>query len=167
MASPSYAEKDKSELTAEQKNSVAMLNYLTVLTAEINESKNSRLYLENVYSSLINTTNPEAVDVKTQTRLDKLLDTIENYRMIDVKRDRLQYIYEQNRAKAVRSAVPNPLGLLSATNSMSLTGIAASALYMTVDSVTSYKSTTNELDMKYLEGLGTIKRLSLEEVFGY
>jgi len=24
-----------------------------------------------------------------------------------------------------------------------------------------------ELDMKYLEGLGTIKRLSLEEVFGY
>ena len=151
MASPSYAEKDKSELTAEQKNSVAMLNYLTVLTAEINESKNSRLYLENVYSSLINTTNPEAVDVKTQTRLDKLLDTIENYRMIDVKRDRLQYIYEQNRAKAVRSAVPNPLGLLSATNSMSLTGIAASALYMTVDSVTSYKSTTNELDMKYLE----------------
>lgn len=146
------AEKKQSgQLSAEQKNSIAMLNYLTVLTTEINESKNSRLYLENAYSTLINCTNPEAVDVKTQTRLDNLLDTIESFRMVDVKRDRLQYIYKQNQAKAIRSAIPNPLGLLSATNSMSLSGIVASGLYMTVDSVTSYKSAKQDLDMKYLE----------------
>ena len=45
-----------SELTQKQKNSIEMLNYLTTLSQEINNSKNSRLYLENTYSALINNT---------------------------------------------------------------------------------------------------------------
>ena len=36
---------------------------------------------------------------------------MEKYRMIDVKRERLQYIYEQNQAQAIRAAIPNPMGL--------------------------------------------------------
>ena len=43
-------------LTAEQNNSVVMLNYLTTVTTEINESSNSKLYLENAYSSILNNT---------------------------------------------------------------------------------------------------------------
>lgn len=89
-------------LSEEQTNAIAMLNYITVLTQDVNASKNSRLYMEEAYSSLINNTYPSAVDSRTLSQLTSLLDVMEGYRMIAVKRDRLQYIYEQNQAQAIR-----------------------------------------------------------------
>ncbi len=47
---------EEKELTIEQKNAIAMLNYITVLTQEINSSKNSRVCMEDAYSTLINNT---------------------------------------------------------------------------------------------------------------
>ena len=132
------------ELTDEQKKSMAMLNYLAVLTQEINASKNSRLYLENAYTSLIGNTHPNAVDYRTQNQLTGLLDTLEAYRMVAVKRDRLEYLYEQNQAKAIKAAIPNPLGLLSATRSISPLQLVASVAYMAVDSAASYSAAKEE-----------------------
>ena len=146
------SEQDESEtLTTEQNSSIAMLNYITTLTQEINASKNSRLYLEEVYSSLISNTNPNAVDYRTQGQLESLLDTLEDYRMLSVKRDRLQYIYEQNKAQAIREAVPNPVGLLSAASSGNWVKFALSVGYMAVDSYASYESASSEAEMKYLQ----------------
>ena len=97
-------------LTPTQRNSISMLNYLTVLTQEVNSSSNSKLYLEQANSTIYNNTYPNAVDNRTLGQLNTILDTIEKYRMTAVKRDRLEYIYEQNQAQAVRDALPNPLG---------------------------------------------------------
>lgn len=138
-------------LTGEQANAIAMLNYITVLTQEINASKNSRLYMEEAYTSLINNTYPNAVDSRTLSQLTGLLDTMEAYRMVAVKRERLQYIYEQNQAQAIRAAVPNPLAMLSAIQSYRPSKIAASLAYMVVDSITSYTAYTAETDLQYLQ----------------
>lgn len=138
-------------LTDEQKNAIAMLNYITVLTQEINASKNSRLFMEEAYSSLINNTNPSAVDSRTLSQMTGLLDTMERYRMVNVKRDRLQYIYEQNQAQAVRAAVPNPMGLMSAVHSFRPSKLIASVVYMAVDSYTSYTAYTKESDLQYIK----------------
>lgn len=143
---------DQSVLSETQRNSMAMLNYLAVVTESINSSKNSRLKLEETYSTLINNTYPNAVDDRTLAQLESLLDTINQYRMVDVKRERLQYIYEQNQAQAIRSAVPNPLGLLSAVESGSLAKLATSVIYMAVDSYASYQSATASADLEYLKG---------------
>lgn len=133
-----------------QRNSIAMLNYLTVLTQEINASANSRLYLESAYSSLLNNTYPNAVDSRTLTQLNSLLDTLENYRMVAVKRERLQYIYEQNRAKGIRAALPNPVSQLGMIVSMNPAKMVASLAYMAFDAYTSYTTYTNETDLQYL-----------------
>jgi len=138
-------------LTDQQRNAIAMLNYITVLTQDIIASKNSRLFMEEAYSSLINNTYPNAVDSRTLSQLTGLLDTMENYRMIAVKRDRLKYIYEQNQAQAIRAAVPNPIGMISAVQSFRPSKIAASIVYMAVDSITSYASHTAEADLQYLK----------------
>ena len=138
-------------LTTEQQNAIAMLNYITVLTQDINASKNSRLYMEEAYSSLINNTYPNAVDSRTLSQMTGLLDTMESYRMLDVKRERLQYIYEQNQAQAIRAAIPNPLGLLSAVQSFSLKKLAVSIVYMAVDSITSYNSYKSQAELQYLQ----------------
>ncbi len=48
---------------------------------------------------------PNAVDTKTQAQITSRMDTIDGYRMIAEKRRRLEYIYEQNRAQAMRQAM--------------------------------------------------------------
>ena len=84
---PSIAGETAQMLTAEQKNAIAMLNYITVLTQDINKSKNSKVYMENAYSNLVNNIYPNSVDDRTLDQLQGLLDTMERYRMIDVKRE--------------------------------------------------------------------------------
>jgi hypothetical protein len=144
-------EETSENLTSTQRNSINMLNYMSVLTQEINEADGDQMLLETVYSSLVNDIYPNAVDTKTQAQMTSLMDTIENYRMISVKRERLEYIYEQNRAQALRQAIPNPIGLLSAVQSGSLFKAAASVLYMAVDSASSYKSATSQADLQFIK----------------
>lgn len=139
------------KLTPQQRNAINMLNYLRALAQEIRASSNSRLYLEECYSTLLNNTHPNAVDLATLDEVMSLLDTLEKYRMIAVKRERLQYIYEQNKAQAIRDAVPNPMGLLSAVGSFSPAKLAASVLYLAVDAVTSYQSSSAAADLQYLQ----------------
>ena len=83
------------QLSTNQKNSIALLNYLMVLTQEINSSQNNKLYLEGVFSSIVNNTNIDVIDSASKDQIDMLLDTIEGYEMIKEKRDRINYIYEQ------------------------------------------------------------------------
>ena len=80
---PSIAGETAQVLNAEQKNAIAMLNYITVLTQDINKSKNSKVYMENAYSNLVNNIYPNSVDDRTLDQLQGLLDTMEKYRMID------------------------------------------------------------------------------------
>lgn len=138
-------------ITVTQRNSINVLNYITFLSQEINDAKDSRVFLETAYSALINNTYPNAVDARTQAQITSLLDTLEGYRMITVKRERLEFIYEQNRAQALRQAIPNPLALLSVVQSGSLLKAAASVLYMTVDSAAKYSSASSQADMQYLK----------------
>lgn len=139
------------ELNDAQKNSIAMLNYLACLSQEVNSSKNSRLFLEEAYASLINNTNPEKVNELTESHMSSLLDIIEKYRMVNIKRERLQYLYDQNKAKAIQQAMPNPVALLSLTNARNLKSLAASAIYMAIDSVNSYNTYNDELDQEFLQ----------------
>lgn len=142
---------ETNDLNSVQENSIAWLNYLAMLSQEINSSKNSKLYLEEAYAALINNTNPANVNELTESHLVSLLDIIEKYRMIAVKRDRLQYIYEQNQAKALKAAVPDPVGLLSATVALDVKGIISSLIYMGIDSYSSYSAYSNEINQEYLK----------------
>ena len=138
------------DTTQEQKTALAMLNHLTVLSQETNDSKNSRLFMEQAYSELINNTYPNSVDSRTLSRLTRLTDTMERYRMISVKRERLQYIFEQNQAQAIRSAIPNPLGMLSTVHSLTPARLVASVVYMAVDAAASYESAKAQAELQYL-----------------
>ena len=138
-------------LTPTQRNNINMLNYMTVLAQEVNESKGNQLFLESAYSSLVNDIYPNSVDQETQAQITRLMDTINEYRMIEVKRKRLEFIYEQNRAQAMRQAIPNPVALLSAVQSGSVLKAALSVLYMAVDSVSSYQSATSQADLQYIK----------------
>ena len=141
----------ESALTTEQKNSVNMLNYLMALVTEINASTGSRVYLQDAYMELFNNTDPGVVDEFTSQQYAEISDLLEGYRMIEVKRERLSYIYEQNNAAAIRSAMPDPLSILNVIQSGNALKVLVSSLYLAVDSVSSYNEYTTELDMQYLQ----------------
>ena len=137
--------------TIEQQNSINMLNYLVALVTEINSSTGSRVYLEEVYLDLLNNTDPSMVNDYTLQQYNSILDLLEGYRMIDVKRERLEYLYNQNRADNLRAAMPSPLSMLNVVESQNALKAMASLVYLAVDSVNSYKSSTSELDAQYLQ----------------
>lgn len=139
------------EMDEQQKNAINMLNYVRALVQEINDSSNNSIYLEELYSALLNNTHPNAVDQETLDEVLRLLDDLEGYRMISVKRERLQYYYEQNKAQAMREAIPNPLGLLSAVNSYSKTKLITSLVYMAVDSVANYQTASSQAEIEKLQ----------------
>lgn len=147
---PPEEQKDEYGLTEQQRNSFSMLYYLAITAEEIRISKDNRLILDDIYTSLLNDINPGAIDETTQDHLKNLRDIIKSYISISVKRDRLQYIYNQDKAETIRSAVPNPLAILSMTNSFDWKKLAVSAVYTVVDSYNNYKSANEAADQEFL-----------------
>lgn len=139
------------KLSAKQRNSINMLNHLAYITGQINNDHKSRAFLDQVYSRLIDDTNPNVVDIRTQAEYEAICNTLHDYSFIDTKRERLSYLYDQSKAQNVRALMPNPLGLLSSTASYSLPKLVSSLSYMVVDSISSYSTANNAADMKYLE----------------
>lgn len=137
-------------LTDTQRNSINMLNYMSTLTQKVTVDRKNQLALETVYNSFDNLY-PNSVDRNTQAQITSLMDTIQEYRMVSVKRERLQYIYEQNQAQAYRKAIPNPMGLLSAVQSGSKIKMAAAVIYMVADSATSYAAARSQADIDFLK----------------
>ena len=139
------------ENDVDQDSYIAMLNYVALMNDEINTSSNNKVMLDEVYASLMNNTAPHAIDSRTQVQLNNMLQTIDNYRMIDVKRERIEYLYQQAQAEALRAAVPNPIGLLSGVKSVNLVQLVASGVYMAIDSKARYDSAKAQATNDYLK----------------
>lgn len=150
VVSPDVPDNTTDIFTQKQLNSVAMLNYLAIIAEEIYVSKDNRLLLEDIYTSLLINTNPDKIDEITQDHLNNLLDIIKEYRMIALKRDRLQFVYNQDKANAIKSAVPEPLAIMSVFKSSNWIQLVASIAYTAVDSYNNYKSDADNADYEFL-----------------
>ena len=141
---------DDTGLTWQQKNSFSMLYYLAITAEDIRISKDNRLVLDDIYTALLNDINPGAIDETTQNHLRSLRDIIKSYRSISIKRERLEYLHNQDKAKAIRSAVPNPISVLSMANSLDWKRLAIAAALTTVDSVKNFVNAKDSADQEYL-----------------
>ncbi len=161
-------------LTQKQLSAISMLNYLSVLSMEINKSSNSKLYLDNAYSAIVNNVNPNSVDKYSMEQIRSLLSTINAYQSIARKRERLQYIYQQNQAKAMQNAIPNPMSVLNVVQSGNPAKALVSVVYMAVDAKSSYDSYVSEVESKYMQDGWVLDDLAAEnlnesraDAFGY
>ncbi|MBQ8150434.1 MAG: hypothetical protein IJ041_07935 [Clostridia bacterium] len=144
-------------LTDTQRNSINMLNHLVVLTTEMNASRNNRLYLEETYSQVLNNFNPEMVDKGTQEELGFILSKLESYRLVTVKRERIQFLYEREQAQAIRAAIPSPLSLMNAIQSFNPTKLLVSVAYMAMDSITSYAAFNSSVELGFIQSNWDLK----------
>lgn len=138
-------------LTDHQRNVLAMHNHLAVVTQEINDSKDGRMFLEEAYNALFENTNPESVDDRTEEYLMDLLNAIEKYRFNDVKRERIQYIYEENKANIIMQAVPHTASTVaSAAASYAINQDPVTLAKAAIGSVGEY-SNVHLLEQEYLK----------------
>jgi hypothetical protein len=119
--------------------SIAMLNYIGTQTVIIEQSKNNRLLLEEIFNKFVNNTNPSVIDIQTQGYLKNLLDNIDSLRLITIQREKLQFIYENQKAQALSQSMPNPLYLLALKDKKPLDIIMTVSL-MAIDSVVRYNT---------------------------
>lgn len=142
---------DNNSLSYQQINSIVMLNYLSVLTENIMLSPNNRLILENSYSTLYNNIFPNSVDKETQTQITNLMRTINSLEMNDTKRNRIQYLYDQGQAQAMRSAIPSPMAILNVVQSDNPLKAIVSVASLSLNSYTGYQSAVSAAEFQFLQ----------------
>lgn len=104
-----------------------------------------------MYDVVYEELNLDAVDAETQKYVKRLAKTITKLKISEDKRKRIEYIWQQERASAMKSAIPNPLGVFSAIKSLSLADLALSGLYIIADSVTGYQYAINSANLNYVK----------------
>lgn len=147
---PTEPTEPEPEITVVQQNSINMLNYLAFIAEEIYIAKDNRLILEDIYTSLLNEINPGTIDNITQDHLRNLRDVIERFLNIETKREQLLYIHNQNKAASMRSAVPDPLAILSMANSLDWKRLVTSVAFTVVDSYNNYRTASENADQDFL-----------------
>ena len=158
-------------LTSEQRNALAILNYLTVVSQEINASAQSRLYLEQVYDSLIDNLYPNAVtDKQTLAQVNALLDTMNKYRMIASQRERVEMTYAHQQAQTVKDVlaklVPDTTTWTEALATRSWTGFGLTIGKSLLSNIISQRSDLLKLVSKSedLQYLSDVWKLDDEEM---
>ena len=125
-----------------QISALSMMNYLMVLTKEINDSKESRLYLDSVHSSMVNNLNLNAISPTTADEINKLFDTIGEYQMIADKREALQFLNEQVQGTELMNNIQAPLNripdLAVSYSDKNYVALVANVMYLTGDVVNIY-----------------------------
>ena len=141
-----------------------MMCYLAIVAEEIRSSKDNRLVLDDIYTSLINDINPRAVDENTQEHLQNLLDIIKSYRKLTLKRERLQFIYNQEKAAAMRNAIPSQLTVHAMSSALDWKRLAISVAYGVVDSYRNYKNATQNADKNFIMNAWDLDDQEMEAV---
>lgn len=157
---------DEYGMTATQRNSISMLYYLAITAEQIRTAKDSRLTLDDIYTSLLNDINPGAVDKTTQGHFEEVRYNIKKLMNVNTKRERLLYIYNQDKANSIRSAIPNPVAILSTVGAPNWRRFVASVAYTVADSYNNYKNANDAIDQAYLISGWALDDSELEAVRG-
>ena len=116
LLSPIFSQ-NYNDLTKEQKDALALVNYFSSVQEEVYSYKKNKAYLDELYSNLRNYTKLSTLDNESKDEFLKIMDTIHEYGMIDTKRERLEFLLENQKSEAIKSAVPSPLSVLNVVQS--------------------------------------------------
>ncbi len=104
---------------------INLLNEFTYYTTLVKE-ENSRIGLDSLYDDLLNNYDPQSIDSTTNDRMLSLLNTITNLKIINLKKERLEIIYDYKRSQTISSAIPS---VFSVIGSVKYLGDAAKSFH--------------------------------------
>ena len=142
----------KSNATIQQ--SVEMLNYISTLSERIKTNKSNRLELNEIRDEIYNNIIPLSIDETTQKKItgdNGFLDTIQEFTLIGLQRDRIEYIAQKQKTQALQAAVPNPVYILSITQSGNPYQIAVSLVSTVASSFMNYESVKQSQELQIMQ----------------
>lgn len=134
--------------------SVEMLNYISTLSERIKENKDNRLQLNQIRDEIYNNIIPSSIDARTQeiiTGSGGFLDSIQSYQLIGLQRERLEYVAEKQRAQALKSAIPDPIYVLSIMQAKNPMKMVVSIVATTASSALNYNAAKNALELENMQ----------------
>jgi hypothetical protein len=131
---------------------IALLHYLATeayLTQQYNEDS---LILEDIFNRLENYTEPGMLDDSARRQFQNIFNRITDFQVQDINREKIRYVRDHARARAIRQAVPSPVFFLSLTNNFKdPIALAVNLVGMAVQSATSYLDANEQSDLRYYE----------------
>lgn len=151
--------------TQEQKNTLAMLNYLGLVTEQIHSVSDSRLMLEEIYDALLNDFTISSIDNEANAYLDDAKNTIKNLLNIGARREYLQYVYNQEKAAAIIETVPHPLTIDTIASSGSPAELAIGTTLSVISAVLKYKAASDSAKNNYFLGEWELDEATRNEIY--
>ena len=130
-----------------------MVNEIYYISEQVISESNNRTFLDDAYSHLFNNLNLRLIDDETRTQVTRLMTAIEQYRMIDIKRERLDIVYDYQKSSTIASAVPNPINMIGSLAMITVSPVSAIAgiVGTAASSMAMYSATMEQVDLDMLE----------------
>ena len=144
-------------LSIEQRSSMAMMNFLAYAVQNINDSRRSRITLEEVFDDLLNNVEKSSIDGRSLQEFNKIFDTIKTYRMNAIAFERLEFISGQTNAAALLALVPNPIEVVASVAQNGTLITLAGLAFSTFDKVTESSALSSAEEAAYLEKKWTLE----------
>lgn len=133
--------------------SLNLVNEIIYISEQVISESNNVTYLDEAYSHLYNNLNLTLVDDETRSQVANMMDAIEKYRMIEIKRDRLNTIYDYQKSMNIAAAVPDPINLIGSLAMITANPVGAIAglVGTAASSATMYAAASAQMDLSMLE----------------
>lgn len=133
--------------------SLNLVNEIIYISEQMISESNNVTYLDEAYSHLYNNLNLTLVDDETRSQVANMMAAIEKYRMIEIKRDRLNTIYDYQKSMNIAAAVPDPINLIGSLAMITANPVGAIAglVGTAASSATMYAAASAQMDLSMLE----------------
>jgi hypothetical protein len=129
-----------------------LLNYIATEAALTQEYQEDSLILADIYNRLENGVEPGILKPVDRNVIIDLFNAITDFKKLDIRRERIRYLRDKARARAVQQAIPSPIFFLSLANNIrDPISLVVNIIGMTAQSVTSYLSATEQAELAFYE----------------
>ena len=132
------------------RKSILLLNYVALKSQEIDSNRTNRIRLNDIQLEIVDNLTYQVDDI-TQQELNNLWDSIDKYKLNSKQRDRLLYIAEQEKAQALKDAIPDPMYILSIAASGNPKKAIMAIICAATDSFISYNTSKNKIELEILK----------------
>lgn len=132
-------------------NLVNDINYAS--TKVIQNESADMLVLDDIYKNVLNNYDPQRIDPDMQYSIMQLASNVENLRLINIKRKRLEVVFDYKKSQAVAAAIPSPVGVVGSLFMIPTNPVAAIAglVSTATSSALMYKSAVDSLNLENIQ----------------
>ena len=133
---------------------INLLNDINYATTNVTIAKSEdMLVLNDIYEKILNNYDPQRIDQDINQTVVSLANNIEGLRLINIKKDRLDVIFDYQKSMALVSAVPSPVNLIGSIALFAVNPVQAVAglVGTAASSAVMYKSAVDQLNLEMIE----------------